>query len=298
MSALNDLILVTGATGQQGGATARRLLAAGRPVRALVRDPESAAAQELAAAGAELARGDFDDPETLTAALSGARAVFVVPPAAFGPHGWDIELEARRGVDLVTAAQAAGLDQIIFTGIASFDREDSWGANGKRRIEEAIQAGDLHWTILRPVRFMENYLAQALVVDGIHDGAHRHLFPADRPIQMVAVADIAEFALLAFTDPERFHGHVIELAGDALTMVAAATEISSVTGHPVHYEEIPEAEASALGESIVNVWRMSREGRGWHAGIPALREIHPGLRTFDAWLAETGAAQLKPLLAG
>ncbi|WP_327144778.1 NmrA/HSCARG family protein [Nocardia sp. NBC_01327] len=294
----NDLVLVTGATGQQGGATARRLLAAGRPVRALVRNPESPAAQELAAAGAELARGDFDDSQSVAAAMSGARAVFLVPPAVFGPDGWNIELEARRGLDLVAAARTAGVEHLVFTGIASFDQEDSWGANGKRRIEEAVQHSGLHWTILRPVRFMENYLARGLVVDGIHHGVHRHLFPADRPIQMIALDDIADFAVLAFTDPGRFHGHVIELAGDARTMVAAAATISEVTGHPVRYEEVSEAEASTLGNSIVNVWRMSREGGGWHADIPALREIHSGLRTFDTWLAETGAAQLKPLLAG
>ncbi|WP_067574803.1 NmrA family NAD(P)-binding protein [Nocardia acidivorans] len=299
MSAHGELVLVTGATGKQGGATARRLLAAGRPVRALVRNPESAAAQALAAAGAELAVGDFDAPETLGGVMTGASAVFLVPPAAFGPDGWDVELEARRGEDLVRAARAAGVDHLVFTGIASLDREDDeWGAVGKRRIEEAVRSSGLRWTILRPVRFMENYLIQGFPVDGIREGVHRHLFPAEVPIQMIAVDDVAAFAELALTDPARFHGQILELAGDERTMAAAAAVISEITGHTVTYQELPEEFAAGMGAEVLNVFRLTRSGRNWHADITALREIHPALRTFETWLTETGAAQLKPILAG
>ncbi|WP_084530109.1 NmrA family NAD(P)-binding protein [Nocardia crassostreae] len=300
MSSHSDLVLVTGATGNQGGATARHLLHLGRPVRALVHDPESAAAQELAAAGAELAVGDFDDPDSIAAALSGAGAVFLVPPALYQDGGWDVEREARRGEDLVAAARAAGVGQLVFTGIASFRKEQNWGSVGKRRIEEAVRASDLHWTILRPVRFMENYLLKGSIVDGIVDGVHRHLFAADKPLQMIAVADVAAFAVLAFTDPARFHGQTLELAGDSPTAVAAAAaaaaRISEITGHPVRYEEVGEAEATATGSEIAAVWRQTRAGEGWHADIPALREILPTLRTLDAWLTESGGAQLKALL--
>ncbi|MFE3058045.1 NmrA family NAD(P)-binding protein [Nocardia sp. NPDC059239] len=294
----NDLVLVTGATGKQGGATARRLLAAGRAVRALVRDPESPAAQELAAAGAQLAGGDFDAPESLAPALSGVGAAFLVPPATFGPNGWDTELEVERGTRFIAAARAAGVEFIVFTTVASYTEDGKWGAQGKRRVEEALQSSGLHWTILRPARFMENYFMQGFPVDGINDGVHKHLFPADRPVQSIALDDIAVFAHLAFADPARFHGQVLELAGDDPTMPAAAAAITAATGHAVRYLEGTEAEADAMGPEVGAVWRLSRQGQGWHADIPALREIHPGLRTFDMWLAETGAARLKSLLDG
>ncbi|NNH72695.1 NmrA family NAD(P)-binding protein [Nocardia uniformis] len=296
MSTGTELILITGATGKQGGATARRLLAAGTPVRALVRDPEAPAALELAAAGAELAVGDFDSPDTIDAAVAGVRAVMGVPPASYGPEGWDSDLEARRGEYLVEAARRAGIEQFVFTGIASFAQEGRWGAEGKRRIEDAVTASGMRWTVLRPVRFMENYLLRGLAVDGIRDGVHRHLFPADRPIQVIAVDDVAAFAQLAFADPDRFHGRTLELAGDARTMPDAARAISQATGIEVRFEEFTEGEAAAMGPEVVAVWRQSRAGAGWRADIPALREIHPALRTFDTWLAETGAAQLKALL--
>lgn len=297
MSDQNDLVLVTGATGNQGGATARHLLRIGRPVRALVRDTESAAAQDLAAAGAELALGDFDDPAGLAPALAGVRAAFLVPPASYGVEGWNAEVEAQRGANFVTAAQTAGVAQLVFTGIASFEDEARWGAHGKRKIEDAVRSSGLRWTILRPVRFMENYLLRDSRVDGVAAGVHRHLFVADAPLQMIALADVAAFAVLALTEPERFHGRVLELAGDELTPVTAAALITENTGHPVRYEEFSEAEALALGAEVANVWQMVREGKGWRADIAALREIHPGLRTFPDWLAESGAALLKAHLA-
>lgn len=301
----HDLILVTGATGRQGGATARKLLADGVPVRVLVRDPDAPAARELAELGAELAVGDFDAPDSIAAAVAGVRAVFGVPPAAFGPDGWDVELEATRGEALVTAARAAGAEQFVFTGVASFARERRWGANGKRRIEQAVAASGMRYTVLSPVRFMSNYLSIGLPVDGIRTetrpglppgGVHRHLFPADLPVQMIAVEDIAAIAALAFADPDRLHGRTLELAGDQLTMCEAAARITDAIGIPVYYQEISEAEAEQIGGEVHNVWRLSHEGDGWAADIPALREIHPGLRTFDQWLSETGAAQLKSQL--
>ncbi|MFE9575865.1 NmrA family NAD(P)-binding protein [Nocardia sp. NPDC006044] len=297
MSPQHNLVLVTGATGQQGGATARRLLADGRAVRALVRDPSAPAARALAAAGAELAVGDFDAPGTLPAALAGATALFAVPPAAHGPQGWDVDLEARRGIALVDAARAAGVEQIVFTGIASFHGDDhTWGAGGKHRIEAAVAASGTRYTLLRPVRFMENYLMRGLPVDGIVDGVHRHLFPADRPMKVIALADIADIAALAFADPDRWHGKTLELAGDAPTPPAAAEAISRATGHPIRYQELDETAAAELGDAIAQAWRLMRTTGGWRADIAAVREIHPGLRTFDAWLAETGAAQIKSLM--
>ncbi|MGW4716230.1 NmrA family NAD(P)-binding protein [Nocardia sp. NPDC004260] len=296
MSPQHNLILVTGATGKQGGVTARRLLADGRAVRALVRDAQAPAAQELAAAGAQLVVGDFDSPETLPAALAGVSGLFLVPPAAYGPEGWDVELEAVRGEAVVDAARAAGVRQIVFTGIASMGDNTSWGATGKKRIEEAIIASGVRYTLLRPVRFMENYLLRTSPVDGIFDGVHRHLFPAEGPMKVIALADIGDIAALAFADPDGFHGRVLELAGDVLVPPAAAAAISAATGHSVRYQEVSEAEADALGAEIGNTWRLMRHTSGWNADVDEIRRIHPGLRSFDAWLAETGAAQIKALL--
>src|ERR1700733_9969974 len=118
-AAIRSLILVTGATGKQGGATARRLLADGWPVRALVRDPAAPVAVTLASAGAQLVHGDFDDPASLPPALDGVGAVFGIPPVALSPAGPEAGPEGARGRALIDAAAAAGIEQVVFSTVAS-----------------------------------------------------------------------------------------------------------------------------------------------------------------------------------
>ncbi|MBP2702370.1 NmrA family NAD(P)-binding protein [Microbispora sp. RL4-1S] len=289
-------ILVTGATGKQGGVTARRLLAEGRPVRVLVRDPAAPAAVALAAAGAQLVRGDFDDPASLPPALDGAAAVFGIPPVAYGPAGPETELEAARGRVLIDAAAAAGIEQVVFSTVASASTA-SKGSEGKVLIERYLFDHIALPTVLRPVRFMTNYLAVgAIGIDGISDGVHRHLFHPHAPMQIIALEDIAEFAVLAFADPARFAGRTLELAGDQPTPVEAAAAISEATGIPIRYEQLTDDEVAALGPDIAEIKRRWAAGDRWHADIEALRVIHPGMRTLADWLAESGAAAIRARL--
>src|SRR6478752_9228495 len=95
-------ILVTAATGRQGGATARALLAQGfSGVRVMVRDRAAAGAQALAAAGAEVVVGDLDDPASLRAACAGARAVFSMQSPIVSATGVDYSKERQQGRNLV-----------------------------------------------------------------------------------------------------------------------------------------------------------------------------------------------------
>nr|WP_079082877.1 NmrA/HSCARG family protein [Streptomyces antibioticus] len=290
------LVVVTGATGRQGGATAQRLLAAGRPVRALVRDTTAPAAKTLEAAGAQLVRGDLDDPSSLPAALEGAAALFAVPPVAYGPTGLDTEREFARGRALADAAAMVGVEHVVFTGVASTPGRPG-GSEVKKRIEDHLRERIRSVTLLRPVRFMSNYLGSpAIGIDGITDGVHRHIFPPDEPAQIIAVEDIAEFAALAFDQPERYAGRSLELAGDTPTPAEAVAAISEVTGVAVRYEQITHAEAVALNPAIAQAWERWAAGSRWHADIEALRVIHPGLRTLADWLTESGTALLRKRL--
>jgi len=291
------IILVTGATGKQGGAAARHLLHHGWQVRALVRDPAAAPALALAETGAALVQGDFDRPETITAAMEGVYGVFAVPPAAYGPNGWDVEVEHTRGAALVDAAKASGVRHFVFTSIASMPGRVFLGESGKRRIEARIEASGMEWTHLRPVRFMENYLLRDSPVDGIKGGLHRHLFRPDHGMQVIAVDDIGAFAALVLADPGRFHGRTLELAGDELTPTAAAALITESTGRSVRFEQVPQEEADALGPEIAAIRKLMNGYRTWDADVAALRELLPSLRTFDTWLKEGGAEKIAALPA-
>ena len=295
-----SLILVTGATGNQGGATVRRLLAGGWPVRALVRDPAAPAAVALAGMGAELVRGDFDDPPSLRPALDGAGAVFGIPPVALSPGAPEAGPEVTRGRALIDAAAAAGIEQVVFSTVASASTAStgSFGSAGKALIEQYLRDHIALPTVLRPVRFMTNYLSAGMMgIEGISGGVHRHLFPPHEPMQVIALEDVAEFAALAFADPARFAGRTLELAGDQPTPVDAAAAIAAATGFPVRYEQLTDAEAAAISPEVAEVRKRWQSGDRWHADIEALRVIHPGMRTLAGWLAESGAAAIRARLA-
>lgn len=289
-------IAVTGATGNQGGATARRLLAGEWRVRALVRDVTAPTAVALADAGAELTRADLDEPASLEPALAGAAGLFAVPPVAYGPGGTDAELEYARGRALADAAVAAKVRHVVFTSVASTSGK-AFAVPGKRRVEQYLRERIPVVTVLRPVRFMTNYLASSgFGLDGFVDGVHRHLFPPDEPVQIIALEDIAEFAALAFAQPDRFAGRTLELAGDQPTPLEALAAISAATGVEVRYEQLTHEQAAALNPEIAEIRRRWADGERWRADIEALRVIHPGLRTLTDWLAESGAAALRARL--
>jgi uncharacterized protein YbjT (DUF2867 family) len=110
-------ILVVGATGQQGGAVARHLLANRRNVRALTRNPSSEAAERLRREGAEVVTGDLDQPDTLAAALLGVQGVFSVQN--FYEPGVGHDGEIRQGRALVDAAKAAGVPHFVQSTMAA-----------------------------------------------------------------------------------------------------------------------------------------------------------------------------------
>ncbi|MFC4010820.1 NmrA/HSCARG family protein [Nonomuraea purpurea] len=283
-------ILVTGATGRQGGAAATHLLADGWPVRILVRNPATEAAGQLAATGAELHRGDLDDPGSLKAAMVGAHGVFAVTP-----DDLDTEREIRRGRHLADAAAAARVAHLVFTSVGGAERGTGisyW--ESKWAIEQHIAALGLPATVLRPVRFMENHAIPELGLGGISpDGVLRHLFAPDVPVQLIAVTDIGAFAALAFADPATYLGQALELAGDELSPNATVRLIGWHLGRQITYQQVAGKELN-LNEDASRAFTAQRGL--WRADIPALRHCHPDLLDFPTWLNQGGADAIAALL--
>ncbi|WP_067854192.1 NmrA family NAD(P)-binding protein [Nocardia shimofusensis] len=115
-------------------------------------------------------------------------------------------------------------------------------------------------------------------------------------MKMIALADIADIAAPAFADPARFHTRVLPLAGDAVPPTEAAAAISRAIGHLVEYQEIGREEAATFGPTLAESWRRIRDHHGWVADVEETRAVHPGLRSFDVWPAESGAHRIKAVV--
>src|SRR5215472_10382544 len=150
-------ILITGATGQQGGAVAQALQGGGFHLRGLTRKPEGERAAALARQGIEVVKGDLDDEATLRRALAGAWGVFSVQNTAEA----GVEREEEQGKRLATLAREAGVEHFVYTSVGSADKRTGVPHfDNKWRIEETVRGlGFPSHVILRPVFFMDNLLA-------------------------------------------------------------------------------------------------------------------------------------------
>jgi uncharacterized protein YbjT (DUF2867 family) len=287
----NKIIAVTGATGQQGGAVARKLLEEGWKVRALTRDLDKPAAEELKTLGAEIVPGDMDDRAQLDAAFQGAYGVFSVQN--FWLPGVGFEGEVRQGKNVAEAAKAAGVQYLVYSSVGAAHRgmgqkhfESKW------MIEQHIHSLDIPFTILRPAAFFENFnWERAYILNGTFNGLG--LRP-EKERQLIAVDDIAVFTALAFADPSEYAGKTIELAGDALTESQLAETFTKVIGRPVRLSMPVEGQSWGDPEEMTAMFNFFN-GEAYDADIAALRKLHPGLLTLEQYLRKTGWENTEPI---
>ena len=284
-------VLVIGATGQQGGATARQLLDRGRRVDAFVRDPDSAAAGALRAAGADLVAGDLDDPASLRAAMEGVSGVFLVLTMMVGPRisPDGVAAEERRGKAVADLARESGVGHLVYSSLNGADaRSGIPYYDSKARIEEHIRALGIPATILRPVSFMDNFATyNRPVLDGgelVVSLAVR----ADLPMQLIAVRDIGAFAAIAFDRPDQFLGRTVEIAGDVLTPPQIAETFGRVCGLPARFRPTPIEQIRAFDPQLAQMFTFFNEHPSEPAGLSALRARHPDLMSLETWLRRTG----------
>src|SRR5215212_1810218 len=276
------LILVSGATGQQGGAVVRNLLERGFGVRALTRDPAKPAGRELADLGAEVVSGDLEDRASIEHVLQDVHGVFSVQQ--FFEAGY--EGEVRQGVLLADAARAAGVEHLVYSSVGSAHRETGIPHfESKWEVEEHVRASGVPYTVLRPVFFMQNW---EFMREPILGGTLPQPLDPDKPFQMIDADDIGVFAATAFEDPETWIGREVDIAGDELTMLEIAGTFSRVIGRNVDYFQVPwEGFEEQMGEEYAVMYRWFND-QGYEANIAALRDEYPGLSSFEQYLRAHG----------
>lgn len=290
-----SLILVFGATGQQGGSVAKALLNNGWPVRVMVRNASSPAALALRNAGAEMVTGTFEDREAMRRSMQGAYGVFSVQPSSPGGTVTDEE-EVRYGKTIASLAVECGVRHLVYssgsgvgskpTGVAHFDT--------KAEIERHIRTLPLTATIVRPAAFME-----LLVMPGFGlDEGHFHFFmQPEGSMQVLAVEDIGKIVAAIYAQPERFAGKTFDIASDAVTGLRLQALFSAAAGRPVPYSRFSDDELAA-SPFLQKLTALVEDGRlAGQADLQAMRELNPQLHAFESWLAGSGREAFQRALA-
>jgi uncharacterized protein YbjT (DUF2867 family) len=293
-------VLVTGATGSQGGAVVRALLARDRSVRALVRNPGSPAATALRQLGATLASADLDDAPALEAAITGAQAVFSVQPAPFA----DPDSERKQAAVLTEAARQADVRHFIHSSVSNAGdfrtmtgwAEGRWARNyweSKADAEAmATAAGFAQVTLLRPAFLMENFAlpkGSAMFPDLVRGEILTAVEPNTR-IALVAAHDIGAAVAAAIDKPERFSNQPVELAGDWLTLPAIADILTRVMQRPVTARTEDADTLVARGQS--HGWVETQQWLnivGYPARPEMMEAIGVAATSFESWAASAAA---------
>jgi uncharacterized protein YbjT (DUF2867 family) len=277
-------VLVSGATGQQGGALTRVLLEKGHRVRAFVRRPDSPEAATLERLGAELTEGDFEEPSTIERAARGMDALFVVAT----PFEAGMEAETRHGIAAADAAKTAGVSHLVYSSVANADKDTGIPHfDSKRKVEEHIESLGVPYTIVAPVYFMDNLLAPWTLPE-LKKRRLPVALPSSRPLQQIALSDIAAFTALVLEKREDFAGRRVDIASDELAGEEAAEVLTRLMGREIEYVELSlEQVRQAMGEDGARMFEWFDQV-GYSADIAALRRGHPevGWHTFEDWAKE------------
>ncbi len=294
-----DVILVSGATGTQGGAVVRELMSRGYSVRGLTRNPDSDASIALSGLGVQMVRGDFDDAASLDAALEGAYGAFSVQQY----RGIGVAAEIRQSKAFADAAKRAGVEHFIYssvlyarlgTGVPQFE--------SKREIEDYIRTLNfLKLSIIRPASFMTNLEGAR---EAANDGIYRTPFPPELARLHIAPRDIGRFVANSFDDLNEDTPAVdapgvniisiaseLDIAGERISYADIAATMSRVMGKPVVYEQIPWAEYTATATPTATAretWFMQNRVA---LDVDGLRREAPWLLTVEDYLIGAGWAE-------
>lgn len=272
-------IAVVGATGEQGGAVVRLLLADGLPVRALVRDPDGERARELAAAGAMLSVATFEDQASLRAAFDGSSAVFAM--ASPTPDG-GVQAEIEHGRAIARAASDVGVPHVVYSSVGGVERQTGIPHfESKREVERTFLELGVPSTFIRPTFFMDNFAR--FMPPSEEDGTVvvRLPMPGDVKLQMVAVADVAAASVAALIDPTRVPDGAIEIAGDELTGKQIAAAFGDHRGQPARFEAVP---TTTLDEDMKAMFEWLATLPAYQADLTATRQLVPRALTFAQWI--------------
>jgi uncharacterized protein YbjT (DUF2867 family) len=311
---MNDkkVIAVAGATGAQGGGAARAILAdpdSEFAVRALTRNPDSPAAKELAALGAEVVQADFYDEPSVHRAFEGAYGAFLV--TNFWAHG-SAAKETEEIEVLVRAAKATGLRHVVWSTLEDTREllpledgrmpvlQEKYNVphfDAKGEANELFRQAGVPTTFLNTTFFFQGFLSM-MGPKRAEDGVLALTLPLEdgKLLAGVDVDDIGRTALAILENGERFIGHTVGLAGDHLTGAQYAEKLGVAIGEPVRFQSVPYDVFRGLGvpagDEVANMFQYYGDFDQEFTGardLDRLREINPALKSFDIWLAENGS---------
>lgn len=281
MSSGSGIIAVVGATGMQGRAVTRRLLADGWRVRALTRDPRRRRARRLAELGAELVQVDTADLGALTSVLGGVDGVFGVQNHHVSGYAGEI----AQGRNVAKAAHRTRVPHVVYSSAGTGTAGTGVGSwETKVEVEAHMRNLALPVTVLRPMAFMELMTERQFFPPASTWHVMPRLMGAARPVGWLAVDDLAVIVARVFADPERFVGSDLTLTSDVRSIDECRQIWAQVTGRAPRRLAMPLGMFERfVGTDEITMWRWLRDHHIELDTTPTLA-LHPNALTVEQWV--------------
>ena len=291
-----QIILVTGATGAQGGSVANALLKEGKfSVRILTRNASSPKALLLKQKGAEVAEGDLDYIESLKAAMKGCYGVFGV--TNFWEH---FGKELQQGKNLIDAVAAKGIRHFVLHTLPDYNAL----SGGKLPvphcdIKAALQAYsnelELPATYVQLAFYYENFLTFFPLQAGADNKWHFGFPQGDTKLAMASVEDLGGVVAAIFDEPEKYIGRTVGVVAEDSDCETYAATMTSIFEKPVQYNYIPREQYAAYGfpgaEELASMFEVQRlHILNRQKDMEESHALYPGMQSFESWLKRNKAS--------
>ncbi|RPI51772.1 MAG: NmrA/HSCARG family protein [Acidobacteria bacterium] len=290
---MQSTIVVCGATGNQGRAVVRHLLARRRwDVVAMTRAPDSTRAVEAARAGARVVRGDLLDRESLRDAFRGAHGVFgVTQPWSPDYKTCDVAGEIRQGRNLIDACVDAGVEHLVLSTVLPVATAPTGVPHVDSKVEIEKYAREMHvpMTVIRPASFMDNIGTRFFPVK---PGRVRGFVARDAKVPYIACADIGGLVSVAFVRSDQLRGSEINAVGDFVSGDEIAAILARIHGAPFRYTVPPAFLMWLFAREFYTMRRsFERYGRAPYppevsAYIDQTRRLWPETMTLERFLRQ------------
>jgi len=298
-------VLVTGATGAQGGSVARHLLRSGKyNVRCLTRKTTSDKARALQQAGAQVVAGDLNDRASLQTAMAGCEAVFALT------NWWELfdsSKEVAQGRNLVDAAQESKVPRFMFSTLPGA-KEISGGKipvphlDSKKEIEDYCRSRKMNAIYFNVAFYFENFITFQML-QRRPDGSLAFGFPqGDTPLAGVGVEDLGGVVAAALERFNDYAGQTIGVVGEDAPCSHYADVITRVLGRKAVYQHIPRDQYASFpfpgAEELAAMFDFNRQYLLHRkADVEQSRQLYPAMQNFETWL-KANRAMFEPLLKG
>ena len=276
-------VLITGITGQQGGAVARNLIDKNINLFGLSRNTNSGISKELSKVGVKVLKGDLDDLSSYKSHLENIDTVFFVQALEQGAKN-----EIKQGKMFIAEAKKQGIAHFVYSSVLGADLKTGVPHfDSKYELEKYIAENEITCTILRPASFNENFLNPE-ITKRILKG--KLVMPLNKNViqQYISTEDIGKIAAQVIKNPENYKNKTITIATDERSLAEVAEIFSQVLNKKVVYQKLPGIITwLVMGRDLRKMFTyMNKNNFIAVKDFAALKKEFPDLGNLNQWVTD------------